>query len=161
MQKYFDGCRKCSPPLQVYLAALISCEMSRGERRNNSLSLWSSRMWRRVVWYRIRKKQSGVHTEDGETRYLEILILPIISHAIVYYMIMNLIFVALVKTVKSKVVDVHTMKEYRRSRSTAPSILNLEAGWSPEPVRTLFPLRNTPSFSASQERKQNLNFCLS
>ena len=41
MQKYFDGCRTCSPPLQVYLAALVSCEMSRDERRNSSLRLRS------------------------------------------------------------------------------------------------------------------------
>jgi len=74
IQKYFNGCRTCSPPLQVYLADLKSYEMSRDRRRNSSLSLLSSRMWRRVVWYRIRTKQSGVYTKDGETRYLEMLI---------------------------------------------------------------------------------------
>jgi len=31
-------------------------------------------MWRRVVWYSIQTEQSGVYTEDGETRYLEMLI---------------------------------------------------------------------------------------
>ena len=39
------------------------------------------------------------------------LILAITSYAIVYYMIMKLIFVALVKTVKGKAVPVHRMKE--------------------------------------------------
>lgn len=73
MQKYFNGCRGCSPPFQVYLADLISYEMSRDGRRNSSLSLRSSRMWRRVVWYRKQTKQSSVYTEDGETRYLEML----------------------------------------------------------------------------------------
>ena len=74
MQKYFDGCRTFSPPLQVYLADLISYEMSRDGRRNTSLSLRSSRMWRHIVWYRIQTKQSGVYTEDGETKYPKMLI---------------------------------------------------------------------------------------
>jgi hypothetical protein len=56
-------------------------------------------------------KESGVYTEDGETRFLEMLVLAIMSHATVYYMIMKLIFVALVETVKGKVVPVHTVKE--------------------------------------------------
>lgn len=63
------------------------------------------------MWYRIRKSQSGVYSEYGETRYLEMLILAITSQANVHYMIMKLIFVALVKPVKGKAVPVHTMKE--------------------------------------------------
>lgn len=74
MQKYFDGCLTCSPPIQVYLVDMKSSEKSRDGRRNSSLILRSFRMWRRVVWYKIRTKQSVVCTEDGETRYHEMLI---------------------------------------------------------------------------------------